>query len=914
MFDHGATLPSIFNDFSDSFMNSNPFISSSLPTFSFDSGSQFDRIFPLSAAEPFGDFSFGRLPKDDFSAGAGVVHNIPIKIEGECDSNAATTSAAAVGHFKRDHYAPEQIKPANTAQKSAAAGRNNGMCVPPPAPPLRKYFTSFQAASPSLSSFSTPNSEEDKTSRGPSGAALSRLGGKSLARPVIAPKPKNLCTAKESNKEQRDFSDYDRPNGEEDNVMKVAWRLAKLAAPLESRSDSPPWSRQNPKSSDSRQREQSSTSNFFKGLEVPSNTDDVGSSSPSSSGIVADASDSNTEYHQSSGFASERDSAYDYPRARPDVLMKSGKPVGERQFEKNPIMSPAVLSAADHYGTLSDSPNVFHPHLTQKKEQNSTSVLQNVFDGLDRNHHSLNADSDSLFSPTSYGSVYNYASNQPTKQPSGGLYPGSATNSWQLQTPTDAKLANSPIRNELAFSEDIGVSRKRTVCAKLSDNFRLLDMCIKTIEECTAPQAWRQPHVLQQHLLRIKEAVEAIVSSLGHFLDASSRIAIDPSLSKIDDLKRLISPLRNSYALLSQLKQSIDHIGWTLAALARPRSKSGTNAGNDALDQFVAVVKQVPVDCHKMLQWAVTLTPSPTIRFLASSPNDSFSVPFDGFGAFQAHNDFFKRPLDFDSSSDDSKRCSLTSTITASSSSDLQTPSTIRSRSSISNSANTQNEFTPQDLSSAQNAVAKVATSLQPESGPHTSNANGESRVIEEDDLESVLSDRESLCLENPLSGEEWRHGMHRRPLTNAPPSIQLSPELTSTLSEDDRQLLRFYAPQLESHIEFLSRAIEEFLSIVEEQLPPREFVQKGKLIILAAHKLIYIGDNISQCVSAPFLTAEAKKAADRLCCVLKNCVQTTKNAADKYPQVSAVQSMVDSIVTVSHAAHDLKLLVKQCC
>ena len=125
---------------------------------------------------------------------------------------------------------------------------------------------------------------------------------------------------------------------------------------------------------------------------------------------------------------------------------------------------------------------------------------------------------------------------------------------------------------------------------------------------------------MQQHLLNIKESVETVVASLSDFLDAASRIAVDPASRKADgmilfivtpfnllsifirnirlkitssDLKRLLTPLRNSYALVAQLKQNIDHLGWTLAALARPRNRRGGSAGNDALDQFVAVVKQV---------------------------------------------------------------------------------------------------------------------------------------------------------------------------------------------------------------------------------------------------------------------------------------------------------------------------------
>lgn len=50
-------------------------------------------------------------------------------------------------------------------------------------------------------------------------------------------------------------------------------------------------------------------------------------------------------------------------------------------------------------------------------------------------------------------------------------------------------------------------------------------------------------------------------------------------------------------------------------------------------------------------------------------------------------------------------------------------------------------------------------------------------------------------------------------------------------MSDDDRQLIEFYSPQLDAHTEFLSKAIEEFLTVIEEQMPPHEFVQKGKLV-----------------------------------------------------------------------------------
>lgn len=42
---------------------------------------------------------------------------------------------------------------------------------------------------------------------------------------------------------------------------------------------------------------------------------------------------------------------------------------------------------------------------------------------------------------------------------------------------------------------------------------------------------------------------------------------------------------------------------------------------------------------------------------------------------------------------------------------------------------------------------------------------------------------------------------------------------------------MRFYAPQLAQHTDALALAIDEFIDVVEHRLPPREFVQKGKLV-----------------------------------------------------------------------------------
>ncbi|KHN76216.1 hypothetical protein Tcan_05234 [Toxocara canis] len=83
MFDENDKLPP-FGGYDDSFMNytSNSFMHDSLPPFSFDSGSMFDRIFPLSPIERFNNTSLRKMSSGDIGGTPSVVRNIPIKIEG----------------------------------------------------------------------------------------------------------------------------------------------------------------------------------------------------------------------------------------------------------------------------------------------------------------------------------------------------------------------------------------------------------------------------------------------------------------------------------------------------------------------------------------------------------------------------------------------------------------------------------------------------------------------------------------------------------------------------------------------------------------------------------------------------------------------------------------------------------------
>jgi hypothetical protein len=197
-----------------------------------------------------------------------------------------------------------------------------------------------------------------------------------------------------------------------------------------------------------------------------------------------------------------------------------------------------------------------------------------------------------------------------------------------------------------------------------------------------------------------------------------------------------------------------------------------------------------------------------------------------------------------------------------------------------------------------ENPIRMTQTSTTTMQLPIATTNGTETCVYEEDDLESIASDRDDL-----FNDYAYVDGNSKQVSVN-------NGHHESSLSVEDRQLMRFYAPQVDAHAETLSTAIEDFLTSIEDQRSARDFVQTGKLVILAAHKLVYIGDNMAQCLAATTLSTAIRAASDRLCSVLKECVTVTKTAADQDPCMDAIQSMVDGVVAVSHAAHELKLIV----
>lgn len=131
-------------------------------------------------------------------------------------------------------------------------------------------------------------------------------------------------------------------------------------------------------------------------------------------------------------------------------------------------------------------------------------------------------------------------------------------------------------------------------------------------------------------------------------------------------------------------------------------------------------------------------------------------------------------------------------------------------------------------------------------------------------------------------------------------------------LNPNDKSLLLYYVSQTITHMKYLAQAIDAFLQTVERNQPPKYFLAYGKFVVLSAHNLISIGDIVHRNVSHLDVKRRLLEYTDSLSDTLRTSVAKTKNAAQHFPSVMAVQEMVDSIVDISHLAYDLKVAMLQ--
>ncbi|XP_075685025.1 embryonal Fyn-associated substrate isoform X2 [Rhinoderma darwinii] len=129
--------------------------------------------------------------------------------------------------------------------------------------------------------------------------------------------------------------------------------------------------------------------------------------------------------------------------------------------------------------------------------------------------------------------------------------------------------------------------------------------------------------------------------------------------------------------------------------------------------------------------------------------------------------------------------------------------------------------------------------------------------------------------------------------------------------SEDDRHLLRFYASQSNGHLQTLQSCVNTFLGSASSQ-PPRIFVGHGKQLVIAAHKLVFIGDTLGRLLSCNQLQAKLTGEGGTLCQALKEVVLATKEAAALYPSPVALKAMAVSVSVLCTCAHSFTDLLQK--
>ncbi|XP_026849722.1 breast cancer anti-estrogen resistance protein 1 [Drosophila persimilis] len=150
--------------------------------------------------------------------------------------------------------------------------------------------------------------------------------------------------------------------------------------------------------------------------------------------------------------------------------------------------------------------------------------------------------------------------------------------------------------------------------------------------------------------------------------------------------------------------------------------------------------------------------------------------------------------------------------------------------------------------------------------------------------------------------------GVSSVPTTPTAPTPCKSPEMT----DKDKKLVRYYAQQISTHMGNLMQAIDSFLETVEKNQPPKFFIAYGKFVVVSAHNLVTIGDNVHRNISKEALREKILHCTNGLSDALKTCVLKSKKAAAHFPSGSAVQEMVDSVVHINTLARELKTVMLQ--
>jgi len=184
---------------------------------------------------------------------------------------------------------------------------------------------------------------------------------------------------------------------------------------------------------------------------------------------------------------------------------------------------------------------------------------------------------------------------------------------------------------------------------------------------------------------------------------------------------------------------------------------------------------------------------------------------------------------------------------------------------------------------------------------PATNNSSTEPAVGKENaawtyddyDYISISQEAESNSDQPAVTGQPSTNSLQRSASTHPPPTNPIKRcaiingvvDQQVALTASDRGMITFYAAQLNAHTAAVESAVGEFCQLTaEDAYTPEVFVQMSKQVVLAGHKLVYIGDTVARHVTDNDACNRVASAANVLCDSLKSVVVTTKEAVLAIP------------------------------
>jgi hypothetical protein len=108
-----------------------------------------------------------------------------------------------------------------------------------------------------------------------------------------------------------------------------------------------------------------------------------------------------------------------------------------------------------------------------------------------------------------------------------------------------------------------------------------------------------------------------------------------------------------------------------------------------------------------------------------------------------------------------------------------------------------------------------------------------------------------------------------------------------------------------------LRDSVDVLLDSISVKDPPKEFVTKSKLTVVAAYKLVYVADALCQKILHNETKATILASSNLLTESIKGLVSDTKSAALQYPSVLALEKMSESLKQIFPSALDLVESIK---